>query len=335
MDHQNEDGGWGYAESARPGSYSSMTLASTISLAIADEMLFAGEHKQCEPPPPNRSVERGLQWIGENLKYDQMDTYAYYAMERLGILSGLSEFGGKPWFDEGAARLVKSRRYGAHNSTTEVGTAFAVLFLSRGLEPIIINKLKRTGDWNNDPYDIKHLTEYISTNFQHPKQWRLVTLNADVDFLLRVPILYISGHDEPFFTTVEKAKLKEYVEKGGTLFAMACCSKPEFDKKFRSILAELWPDESLQPLPKNHPMYVTPRPLADRQELLGLALGKGQGRLGVIYSPNDLCCRWHMGGTRAKPAFDVGANIYFYVDSKEAKSGPGVAAGAAAGEEKK
>jgi hypothetical protein len=198
-----------------------------------------------------------------------------------------------------------------------VGAAFAVLFLSRGLEPVIINKLKRPGtdDWNNDAYDIKHLVEYISERFQVPKQWRLVTLDADVEFLKRTPILYISGHEALKFTDQEKAKLKAYVDGGGTIFGMACCGKKPFDSSFRALVRELWPEKELTPLPRTHAIYVHPRPLAERPSLLGMSMGadKGLGRLGVIYSPNDLCCRWHTQ-ERAKAVFDVGANITFYVE---------------------
>ena len=319
LDLQNEDGGWGYRSDARPGSYANMTLASTISLAICEEMLLAGDHSQCKAPPESGPVNRGINWISRNVDYDALETYGFYALERLGILSGLSEFGGKPWFDEGASRLVTNRRWQSHGASSpnqQVGAAFAVLFLSRGLEPIIINKLKRrdTDDWNNDPYDVKHLVEYISSRFQRPKQWRLVTLDADVDFLLRVPILYINGHDALQFTDVEKARLKEYVERGGMLFGMACCGRKPFDESFRALLTELWPGGELVPLPKTHEIYHHPRPLTVTQKLLGLYLKQGQGRLGVVYSPHDLCCRWHKGGSRAKSVFDVGTNLFFYVD---------------------
>ncbi|GAG01654.1 unnamed protein product, partial [marine sediment metagenome] len=264
-------------------------------------MLFAGDHRQCKAPPESGPVNNGIKWISENVDYDRLETYGFYALERLGILSGLSEFGGKPWFDEGASRLVRNRSWrshGASSSGQQIGAAFAVLFLSRGLEPIIINKLKRhgTNDWNNDPYAIKHLVEYISSRFQHPKQWRIVTLDADVDFLLRVPILYINGHEALKFTAAEKTKLKEYVGRGGTVFGMACCGKKAFDESFRALVAELWPEGELRDLPKTHPIYKHPRPLAVKQKLLGLALKQSQGRLGVIYSPHDLCCRWHKGG---------------------------------------
>lgn len=324
IDFQKQDGSWTYAA---PGSghtsYPNMTLACTISLAICEEMLFAGNHRQCKAPPSSRPVDKGIEWISKNIDYGRLETYGLYATERLGILSGLSEFGGKPWFDEGARHLLRNRgwrAYGTSSNNQQVGAAFAVLFLSRGLEPIIINKLKRTGDWNNDPYDAKHLVEYISSRFQHPKQWRIVTLDADVDFLLRVPILYINGHEALQFTDTEKAKLKEYVGRGGTLLGMACCGRKEFDKSFRTLIAELWPDGELQELPKTHPIYHAPRPLTSRQKLLGLSTGTRPGRLAVIYSPYDMCCRWHMGGNRAKPVFDMGTNLFFYVDKIASRS---------------
>ncbi len=298
---QNKDGGWEYRHGSTRGSYANMTLACTISLAICDEMLFAKGKHRCKPPPRSGSVQRGIDWISSNLDYDSLETYGFYATERLGILSGRSEFGGKSWFDEGARRLLENRRWpshGARQDDQQIGASFAVLFLSRGLEPIIINKLERKGtdDWHNDPYDVKHLTEYISKRFQHPKQWRIVTLEADVDFLLRVPILYVNGHDALSFDAAEKTKLKEYVQRGGTIFAMACCGKKAFDKSFRELIAELWPEGKLEPVPKDHDIYTNPRPLASRPKLLGMALPDQGGRLAVVHSAYDLCCGWHNCG---------------------------------------
>ena len=269
--------------------------------------------------PENPAVEAGLKWIGDRGPRAD-DPYTLYAIERLGIMTGLSEFGGVDWMEEGAKRLSTGNwpdgRDGQRSST-----AFAVLFLARALEPIIFYKLKRRGDWNNDRYDVKHLTEYISVKFQYPKQWRIVTLEAPVSHLLKVPAIFINGHEALDFTDEEKAKLKEYVERGGTIYGMACCGKKPFDDSFRALVAELWPENSLQKLPKNHTIFTNPRPLQSKPPLEGMAMKNGQGRLGVIYSPVDLCCKWHKGGKRAKKHFDVGANIYFYISKVGVKLG--------------
>jgi hypothetical protein len=311
---QNDDGGWCYAAAKGQGSTISMTAASTVSLYLADEALNSMKHEQCKTVPENPAVERGMKWVGEHI--ERAGPYAWYAVERLGILSGRSEFGGKDWLELGAHELAKGGAGGKRDDA-----AFVVLFLARSLEPIIVNKLKRKGDWNNDPYDVKHLTEYISVKFQYPKQWRIVTLEAPVEFLLKVPILFISGHDALEFTDAEKAKLKDYVNRGGTIFAMDCCAKKPFDKSFRELAAELWPESKLTSLPKDHSIYTNPRPLAERPKLEAVTLANGQGRLGVIYMPSDLCCRWHTGGSGANAVFDVGANIYFYVSTDGVKLG--------------
>ena len=313
---QKPDGGWHYGwEKGKRGSYANMTLVCTISLMICNEMLVETDRHQCKMLPEDPAVQKGREWLAGNLSIDSVDAYGMYALERYGILSGYGEISGKDWFNEGARTLLRKRHWRCPqvSGPQKIGTAFAVLFLSRGLEPIILNKLEHRHDWNNDRYDVKHLTEYISTRFQRPVQWRIVTLAADVDFLLRVPILCFNGHEALEFTDAEKRKLKEYVDRGGTIFATACCGRKPFDESFRALVAELWPEGQLNELPKNHPIHTTPRALRVKQKLLGLALEGGQGRLGVIYSPYDMCCRWHKGGSRAKSVFDVGANIYFYV----------------------
>ncbi|HUV38793.1 MAG TPA: DUF4159 domain-containing protein, partial [Planctomycetota bacterium] len=317
---QLPDGGWTYAVTAGRESTVSMTPASTVSLYLCDEAL-AGYEKthQCRMTPENPAVERGMTWVGEH-KITWPAPYTWYAIERLGILTGRSEFGGRNWMEEGAGQLVKTD-WTREGRDPKVDTAFAVLFLARALEPVIINKLKHKGDWNNDRYDVKKLTEYIGEKFQYPKQWRIVTLEASVDELLKVPILYVNGHEALEFTDAEKTKLREYVNRGGTLFGMACCGRKPFDESFRALVAELWPDDKLKPLPKTHTIFDNPRPLVTKPLLLGLELGAHNGRLGVIYSPYDMCCRWDRGGEAAKGVYDVGANIYYYVTKEGVKLG--------------
>ena len=315
---QMADGGWTYAVTPGRPATVSMTPASTVSLYLADEALAAYEKThQCRMLPENPAVERGMKWVGDQ-KITWPAPYTWYAIERLGILTGRSEFGGHDWMEDGTKSLL-SVDWTEGPEASPVNAAFAVLFLARALEPIVFNKLKREGDWNNDRYDMKKLTEYLSVKFQYPKQWRVVTLEAPVEELLKVPILYINGHEALTFTDAEKAKLKAYVDRGGTIFAMACCGRKPFDQSFRALLAELWPEGKLRALPPNHLIFTTPRPLAVKQRLLAMADAKG--RLGVIYSPYDMCCRWHKGGDAAKAVYDVGANLYFYVAKEGVKLG--------------
>lgn len=322
---QHRDGGWDYqsdvyrdslpagdlSKPTRPSTMA-MTLAGTVSEYLCEEALADKNHRQCVTLPVNKSHEAGLKWIADNwTSANTRIPYDWYACERLGMLLGYSDFGGHDWYQEGALDLTK----GAWAlDTAVIGSSFSVLFLARGLHPIIINKLKRQGDWNLHRYDINHLIDHISGPWQTPCQWRIVTLDAKVDFLLKVPILWISGHEPLKFTPEEKAKLKDYVERGGTILAEDCCSKPAFNASFRALLAELWPDNALTDLPQTHPIYTSFRKMEVKLNLMVMALDKGQGRLGVIYIPNGISCRWEVGGPGAKPWLDVGACIYLYVD---------------------
>ena len=319
---QNKDGGWEYrSELYGAGlhgqvpqrSSPSMTLAGTVSAYLCEEMLADKSHKQCAVPAANPVHEAGLAWVGKRW-WPHRSYYEWYACERLGVLIGYSEFGGHDWYREGVPDMIAAIGTSADYSDPKVDTSFAVIFLARGRNPIIINKLKREGDWNLHRYDIKNLIEYISGPGQMPCQWRIVTLEAKVEFLLKVPILWISGHEALNFTAEEKAKLKEYVEKGGTILAEDCCSKKPFDESFRALLKELWPDSDLVDLPKTHAIYTNYTKVASAPRLMGLALEKGQGRFGVIYIPNGISCRWEVGGTGARPTMDFGKNIYLYVD---------------------
>ena len=316
---QREDGAWSYLHPlylrAHPGEdrYTfSMTCVGTISLFLAEETLAGQAHQQCKMNPEDPKVVKGMDWVGKNMP-PRAGGYTWYACERLGILTGRSEFAGKDWLDAGVEAILASPRT-IDSGIALSNTAFQVVFLSRALEPIRINKLQRAGDWNNDPYDMKHLTEFITEKYQNPTQWRIVTLEAPVEYLLRVPILYLNGHDELKFTDEEKAKLKEYVNRGGTIFGMACCGRKTFDKSFRELVAELWPELQLLPVPKTHPLFEFPKRNLVPPTVLGMALEGGQGRLGVIYSPYDFCCRWHMGGKRAEPTYALGVNLVYYVD---------------------
>ncbi len=327
---QFANGGWSYSPNTDHGygePYFNITAASTVSLFLCDEMLLSAKHAQCVAPSGSETIEKGLRWVqtnwGKNIGGPAggpiwPDTYGLYALERLGIIMGRANIGDKDWFREGSREIVARKQWASFMGTPEVSACFAVLFLSRGLEPIIINKLERKGasDWNNDPYEVKHLTEYISEKYQKPVQWRIVTLDAPVETLSRAPILYVSGHRKLELTDAEKAALRGFVKAGGTILGAACCAKKEFDESFRAAMSDTL-GGTFARIPATHRLYVR---IAGKEGVAGpkpeiwfLSEDAGQGRPLVIYLPHDVCCRWHTGGSEAKDAFSVGAGIYLYV----------------------
>ena len=120
------------------------------------------------------------------------------------------------------------------------------------------------------------------------------------------PLLYLTGHGAIGLDPAERGALKRYLERGGLLWADACCGRREFDAAFRKLAAELFPEGKLSPLAADHPLYRSGYAIdavrcADRPRtagtaftarpprLEGLYLGK---RLAVVYSPDSLGCGW-------------------------------------------
>ncbi|MEO1984523.1 MAG: DUF4159 domain-containing protein, partial [Fuerstiella sp.] len=110
----------------------------------------------------------------------------------------------------------------------------------------------------------------------------------------QAPVLYISGKDAPTLTDDHVVWLREYVDEGGFIFAVANCSGGTFDDGFRELIERMFPDggASLQRLQADHPVYRSEYLLttnADAIELYGVDFGC---RTAIIYSPEDLGCLW-------------------------------------------
>src|SRR5690606_37445892 len=131
------------------------------------------------------------------------------------------------------------RGVGGGDSDPILGTRFSLLFLSKGLSPVRINKLKfgptnRQGEvttdaWNRHPNDVRNLTEFVSGLPKWPSlvTWQVLDLpkavaNKSVGDLLQAPVLYVHGSDgAPKLTDAEAGLLRSYVDQGGFIFAVA------------------------------------------------------------------------------------------------------------------
>ena len=119
---------------------------------------------------------------------------------------------------------------GALNESDKVlATCFAISFLAKGRAPVLINKMRHepVGDWNNDPDDIRNIVGVVSRDWKKPLTWQTLDPGiATVSELLQAPIIYFNGHHSPQFSQLARRNLREYVEKGGFIFAEACCNRP-------------------------------------------------------------------------------------------------------------
>ncbi len=357
---QNKDGGFPY-DSAGPGR-GSMTCAGIASLVIVGSQLDSLQDPtldsvQCcgNDLAGDDRIEQALKWLGDNFLvtsnpgHQAQHLYYLYALERVGRLTGRRFIGGADWYRQGAAQLialqdmVTGRIVGtgnAYHGNEFTETAFALLFLSKGKRQTVINRLQygQDGDWRNHPAAIQHLTTYTEQAWKRDLSWQNIELSkATVEDLLESPVLFFSGSRAPNLSNDQKRLLKEYVEQGGFIFAEACngdgCDGLEFEKYFQALVIELF-EQPLEKIAPDHPIWfaesrVNPNDLPPDAWLYGV---QTCCRLGVVYSPISLSCRWQLNlPYGVKPSFTptvqkeldeltkIGINVLSYATGRELK----------------
>ena len=343
---QGRNGGWGY----NPGGNAtgSMTCAGVASLIITglkrvqgrefirfDPKLGRNRIEHCGEEGINLSLQGGIDWLASNFDVrqnpgsGQWHLYYLYGLERAGRLAGQRFFGNHDWYRDGASILVQKQEglegYWDGQNGRDVNTSFALLFLSKGRAPVLINKLRHGPgpDWNNDHDDIANLVSVVSRDWKHLLTWQVIEPGAaSIEDMLQAQIAYFNGHEAPQFSNGAKARLREYVEQGGVIFAEACCGRKEFDTGFRALMAELFPDREteLHPLAEDHAIWRSKFRLdPSTHPLWGIEQGC---RTVVIYSPDDLSCSWNQlenspSNVGVRAAVSLGLNIVDYVTGRE------------------
>ncbi len=320
---QNTDGGWGY----RPGdpTRGSMTAAGVASLYILGSSLYV-HGEECGEYQHDTRIAAAMGWLERNYSVrthpqgpDGWVYYWLYALERVGVLSGLRTIGGNDWYLDGSRFIVDTQNEDGSwmaGRDRVPNTCLAVLFLAKGNAPVLINKLMHSGEWNADMHDAQNLSAYVSQLFGQNLSWQVVSLDDSVETLMSAPILYITGHRWPELSPEESARLHAYIERGGFIFAEACCGREEFDEGFRLFMRDAFPDRSLERLESTHGVYRSWFRLTDATpQLEGIHAGC---RTPIIYSARDLSCAWERNRpSEEREEFEFGANIAAYATGRE------------------
>ena len=354
---QRDDGSWGYTESEP--STGSMTCAGVGCVVICaskigygDARVVGGAVECCGAQSDKDSVEQAMQWLGRHFSASRNPSsinmrmrhffYYLYAVERVGRLTGRRFIGHHDWYREGATAILdvhddfRGLWQGAApvEDIPTVATALALLFLSKGRRPVVMSKL-RYGEgkqWDNHRSAVHHLTHRVEERWHRDLTWQTIDVRAaTLEDLLQTPILYINGRDAFELTADQKDNLRQYIHQGGFIFAEASCEGTGFDRSFRALMVELFPDSSLRLLPEDHPVWyaeekVNPKYL---RPLLGI---DACCRTSVVYCPKDLSCYWELdrGARNADYPKDlqdeieaclaIGKNVVTYATSRELKN---------------
>jgi hypothetical protein len=357
---RNKDGSFPYNAGA-PDFRGSMTCAGIASLVIVGSQLddseaSAGESIQCcgQNASSNFQINAGLKWLATNYTVrqnpglGQFHLYYLYGLERAGRMTGQRFIGDHDWYREGAEVLMaiqepvsgkfNSSFQGLGNEYSE--TSFGLLFLSKGKRQIVINRLKfgKGEDWNHHSMAMQHLTSHTERAWKRELAWQSIDLQkAKVADLLEAPVLFISASNAPLLTNESRDLLREYIEQGGFIFAEACdgdgCDGKAFDDYMRRFAAEVL-GKPLEKLPPDHPIWHAERSvdLKAMPESFWLYGVQTCCRLGLVYSPISLSCRWELNlpyglrpdySPKVQAELDsatlVGVNVLSYATGKELK----------------
>lgn len=329
---QSVDGSWRYGISPGPtpppgqgyGQYppGGMTAAGLANLLVAWENVHADDFVRVGQNPDLRSVVKALEWFGKNPNgYPNGYHYYLFALERAGLASGYKFFGKWDWYPSGATRLINSQRAdgswkqaGFGDNSDFVATCFGLLFLARGRNPVMFNRLWYKGDWNNRPSALSHVTRWASRKFEREINWQIVNVETPPEEWHDSQILLISGAQAPKFTPEEIQKLRSFVFQGGMILSVAEGGPRgrAFDGAMRKTYGQMFPNYELERLPKDHPIYRKHFPL--RQGVRFEAASNG-ARVLALHTTTDLMLPWQRDAhVTSVNTFRLAANISYFAN---------------------
>ncbi len=324
-----------------------MTAAGIATLFITYEYLHSDDGIDGNKGNPvDDNITRGFKWIEENFQVltgpklastpvdpltDRLD--AFHGVAENGMASGYKYFGKVDWFQAGADWIIQ-------NALTKKGwtkpedAAHALLFLSRGRAPVIINKLqytaKITGDksgspreanWNQRPRDIASLARWAGEKTERTLNWQVVNLDvATVDELHDSTILYMSGNQGFAFSDEQRLRIKQYIDEGGILIGNADAGNADFTKAFRELGKQLFPAYEFAPLTDKTDIPVITGQLfaygdwkrKPKVEILG-----NRARALMLLIPSDDFSRpLQKRDTNRNEVFELLTNVFLYSTDK-------------------
>jgi hypothetical protein len=199
-------------------------------------------------------------------------------------------------------------------------------------------------DWNahahGDLNFLKHLNDTTSISISSV-DWNVANIDK-IEEMTRYPFLFMHAEMPPDLSAQQIANLREYILRGGFLFAEDCVrgkshhhrgGGPDPDLFFQGIMEtmpKVFPEAKIEKLPNDHPVYHCFYHLPN-----GLPMCQGQphgghgvtlnGRLVAFLSPHDNHCGWTHPAwfTNKDPragelALQMGTNLYIYAMTQNA-----------------
>lgn len=189
-----------------------------------------------------------------------------------------------------------------------------------------------TGPWKTRPAALPMLLRKFNEVTGAPVSFESRDISLSDASMFETPLLYLTGTTDFALGEIERANLRQFLMKGGVLFAEAGDGRTTFDTAFRAEMAKVLPDHPLVPVAADSPILHEPNELASVKTRPALAaqldnkptaapelfIVEINGATAVIYSPRDLSAGWEQApapyaiGYQAADSTGLGVNILFH-----------------------
>ncbi|MDB5303158.1 MAG: hypothetical protein JWM97_707, partial [Phycisphaerales bacterium] len=201
-------------------------------------------------------------------------------------------------------------------------------------DQLVLGQIVHNGDWDSTPHGIPNLLKTIDQSTTLHVQFKRVPVDPEKADIFSFPVLLMTGQRTFSFTPETRKRLRQYLDRGGTMIVDDVVGSSEFDAAFRKEIKEIYADKALTPLPADHPLFtfindvtkVKLSPLA--AQLIGadtvpprLEVIQIDGQIPVIYSPLSMSAGWEQlpraydKGYADEDALKLGVNVFMYAVS--------------------
>ena len=108
------------------------------------------------------------------------------------------------------------------------------------------------GDWYSNPSSLPNLLGEFQRRTGIACADKESVLRATDPALERTPFLYLTGHGNLQLSQAEEERLREWLQRGGFLWAD---DNYGLDESVRRMVYRLFPEEQLRLVPRDHPIY--------------------------------------------------------------------------------
>jgi len=188
------------------------------------------------------------------------------------------------------------------------------------------------GEWKTRSAGLSVLLQQFNRKTEIPVKFERKEMRLSDKSLFDVPVLYMTGHEDFRLAAAEASQLREYLQRGGLLFAEACCGRRAFDQAFRREMQKVVGNQAWTRVPLNHSLYALPNKITavGLTPALSAQLGNRtaaepvlqavemNGHFAVIYSPYGLAGGWELTpnpyafSCDSPSSLALGENILFY-----------------------